>query len=74
VGDQPLTDPQRTYVIVLFHEYGITHRARRLEAMTRLARRPITSTNDLTRDEASRVINRLRRALGHDAPLESEPR
>lgn len=65
-----LSDKQLKYILVLFGEYGITERANRLQATSRIVGRPVATTNDLTKMEASKVIDRLNRDLGHAAPAE----
>lgn len=51
-----ITDKQRGYILALMGEYGITERPNRLAAMSKIVGRPVTSTNHLSRNEASRVI------------------
>lgn len=55
VGEQ-----QKRHIFALLGERGITDRAARLAGISRVIRREIASTNDLTADEADQVIDSLR--------------
>jgi hypothetical protein len=54
-----ITQPQSKKLHAGFNDLGITDREQRLAYCTNLIGREITSSNDLTKDEASRVIDAL---------------
>lgn len=54
-----ITKPQLTKLAILLKEKGFTERTRALAWIGKEARRRVESTKDLTRDEASRVIEAL---------------
>jgi hypothetical protein len=63
-----ITQPQSKKLHAGFNDLGITDREQRLAYCTNLIGREVTSSNDLTKDEASRVID----ALETDAAPEPE--
>ncbi|MFG3709507.1 ERF family protein [Micromonospora sp. NPDC047730] len=69
-GEQPakLSDSQRGMLMGQFTKLGIEDRTARLRTMTTLLGRQVESANDLTRAEASDLINVLAAALESDDP------
>lgn len=61
-GPQPYTPAQRARLMALFGEVGIDDRAERLDIVSRLIGRTITSANELTKEEAGRVLEKLEEA------------
>jgi hypothetical protein len=57
-GPAPITDAQRRALQASFRELGV-ERAERLRTVTGMVGRPVKSANDLTADEAARVLNLL---------------
>ena len=64
-----ITQPQSKALHAAFNEAGITDRALRLEYTARIVGRPVESSNDLTKAEASKVIEALKQDVqgGPDA-------
>jgi hypothetical protein len=56
--------PQTDMAMASFNEIGVTERDDRLKATAALAGRVVASWSELTRDEASRVIDGLERVKG----------
>jgi hypothetical protein len=54
-----LSIKQRNYILVLCSELGITQRAFRLGMISDVVKREVVTMNDLTGDEAGRVIDYL---------------
>lgn len=54
-----ITEPQKRRIFALLGDRGITDRDKRLAGISKVIGRQIDSTNDLTRDEAARVIDVL---------------
>jgi hypothetical protein len=67
-GPAGITAPQRAKLMAGFGQVGITDRAERLDIATRIVGRSIGSANELTLDEARRVIDALEKAIGSDNP------
>lgn len=66
-GDEPpaaekITGPQRGMMLALFDKAGIVDREERLDISRRITRADLSSANDLTRAEASRLIDWLTKA------------
>lgn len=57
----PASRAQVTKVVATLHELDVRHRAERIYVMGVLGGREVTSTNDLTKAEASRIIDTLSR-------------
>lgn len=57
-----MSDPQRRKLMVLFGETGITDRQERLDYVAAIIGHPIASSNELTTDEAARVIDALEKS------------
>jgi hypothetical protein len=68
-GPAGITAPQRAKLMAGFGQVGITDRAERLDIAAKLAGRDITSANDLTLVEASKVIDALERAIESGNPM-----
>jgi hypothetical protein len=68
-GPAGITAPQRAKLMAGFGQVGITDRAERLDIAAKLAGRDITSANDLTLDEAKRVIDALEKAIESGNPM-----
>lgn len=64
-----LTVPQRNKILVMFDKVGIADRAERLDLSSLLVRRALKSANELTKDEARTLIDRLESAAAQDDPL-----
>ena len=56
----PLAKEQRTRIMTLLKDKGITDRAARLEYLTNFLGKDVKSTNDLTNGEATRLIQSLK--------------
>lgn len=54
-----VTEPQKRHIFALLNERGITDRDKRLAGISKVVGRQIGSTNELTVDEAARVIESL---------------
>ena len=67
---EPITDAQMKKLHATFNELGITERDQRMAYTIDVIGRDIESSKDLTRDEASRVIDRLQRDLEQPFPEE----
>lgn len=69
-GEQPakLSDSQRGMLMGQFSNLGIEDRTARLNTMSTLVGRRLESANDLSRSEASDMINLLADALNSDDP------
>lgn len=63
-----ITDAQSKKLHATFNELGITDRDQRMAYTIDVIGRDIESSNDLTKDEASRVIDRLQRDLEQPFP------
>lgn len=57
--DEPITESQRKAILTAFSRMGIQDRERRLKICSEIIGKSIQSTNDLTKKEASRIIERL---------------
>lgn len=55
----PLSGPQKRKLFALFRELGISDRGERLDYAAYVIGRPIDSSNDLTLDEAAKLIDHL---------------
>jgi hypothetical protein len=64
-GPKAVTGPQRGLFLALFDEYGINERDERLDITRRIIGRDITSANDLTAAEGSKLIESLQKAKEH---------
>lgn len=58
-GTQMITDPQTKKLATMFGKVGLDSRDDRIKFCTIVAGRLVTSSKELTKDEASKVINRL---------------
>lgn len=58
-GPQMITDPQTKKLATMFGKVGLTSRDDRIKFCTIVAGHPVGSSKELTKDEASKVINRL---------------
>lgn len=67
-----ISDKQRGYILALMGEYGITERPNRLAAMSKIVGRPVASTNHLSRNEASRVIEVMKAKVEPSTPDPAE--
>ena len=56
---EPITDPQMRKMLATFKTIGIDERSDRLSVATQLTGRPINTAKDLTKEEASHIIDRL---------------
>lgn len=70
----PLTDAQSRKLHTMFTAIGWTGRPDRLDAVTAILGRPITSSNDLSKAEASTVIDTLERISYDVSPDEASKR
>lgn len=75
-GDGP-TAPQTRKVMALFHEVGVEDRDERLQLTSAFVGRDVESWNDLTKDEAASVIDKLEsqaqaRQVDNEPPLPDE--
>lgn len=66
-GDQR-SDKQNSMMHVLFNELNISERDKRLAYSSTLIGRPLESSNELTKDEASDLIDELQRVAQSDDP------
>jgi hypothetical protein len=57
-------------MMAVFGQLGIKDRAERLALSSAIVNRPLGTANDLTKDEASALIDVLEQATSHDEPLE----
>lgn len=68
-GDrEPITKPQSAKLHAMFNEAGIKDRDTRLRISAQLVKRPLASSSDLTKDEASELIDTLDQ-LAKEGPL-----
>jgi hypothetical protein len=68
-GPQPWTPAQRARIMAGFGEVGVADRGERLDICSRLVGRELASANDLTKEEAGKVIDTLEQAAGQDNPM-----
>jgi hypothetical protein len=68
-GPAGITAPQRAKLMAGFGQVGITDRAERLDIAAKLAGRDIGSANDLTLEEAGKVIDALEKAIESGNPM-----
>jgi hypothetical protein len=68
-GPRPYTPAQRAKLMAGFSQIGIDDRGERLDVCSQLVGRQLDSANDLTTEEAKRVINALETAAKQDSPL-----
>lgn len=69
--DEPITKPQLAKVALQFNKIdGWSHRDDRLRAASAIVGRPLQSSNDLSKAEASGLIDTLEKVLKHDDPTE----
>lgn len=66
-GPQPYTPAQRAKLMAAFGQLGI-EKTERLEICSRIVGRELGSANDLTKQEAKTVIDKLEEATGQDNP------
>lgn len=66
---EPYTPAQRAKLMATFAQLGIEDRAERLDICSRVVGRELGSANELTQDEAGRLIDQLERATKEDNPL-----
>lgn len=72
-SEAPATGPseaQNRLMHRMFGDLGITDRAERLEFTSAIVGRVLTSSTELTRGDASRLIDHMARELGEVAPDE----
>jgi hypothetical protein len=67
-----ITQPQQRKLHALLNERGLGDRERGLAAISFHLDRDLASTKDLTKDEASRVIEALERTAGQAEPVETD--
>ena len=58
-GPAPITKPQMKMLHASFNEAGVTERDARLAYCSKIVGRELETSNDLTKDEASRCIDAL---------------
>jgi hypothetical protein len=63
-----ITAPQRAKVMAVFGQLGIQDRAERLRLSSAVVNRALESANDLTKEEAMRLINVLEDATAQPDP------
>jgi hypothetical protein len=68
-GPRPYTPAQRAKLMAGFGELGVADRTERLDICSRIAGRKLGSANDLSIDEARRVIDVLESAAKADNPM-----
>jgi len=67
-----VTPAQQRNMHRMFNDLGITDRTERLEFTSAIVGRVLTTSSDLTREDASRLIERMARDLGELPPAEDE--
>ena len=60
---EAITDPQKRKLMACFNDLGVTERDVRLTMTSAEVGRPVASANELTKDEAAKVIDMLERAI-----------
>jgi hypothetical protein len=68
-GPEPYTPAQRAKLMAVFGELGVTDRAERLDICSRIVGRELASANQLMKDEAGTLIDRLEAATKEDNPM-----
>lgn len=68
-GPAPWTPAQRAKTMAVFGQLGIEDRAERLDICSRIVGRELGSANELTKDDARVLIERLEEATRQDNPL-----
>lgn len=66
-----ITDPQLRKIMALFNEGGVTDRETRLQITIETIGREISSSSELTKDEAAKLIDRLERDIA-EAPQDGD--
>lgn len=69
--EPPATDAQKRQIFALMRDIDLTDRTGRLHYTSRIANRPITSSNELTLTEAALVIDDLQQI--HQLPADQRP-
>lgn len=70
---EPMTDKQRSMLMPLFIQAGIRTQTNRHDYAQNIIGRPIQSSNELTKDEASKVIDALLQDVQELPPQDEEP-
>jgi hypothetical protein len=68
-AEEPITAPQRAKILATFNNMGVTDRDRRLHISAAIVNRPLSSANDLTKQEAMVLIDALEVAAGQPDPV-----
>jgi hypothetical protein len=68
-GPQPYTPGQRAKLMALLGQLGVEDRTERLDIFSRIVGRELASANELLRDEAGTLIDRLEAATKEDNPM-----
>ncbi len=72
-ASEPITRPQLSKLHALFGELGVVQREQRLVLVAEIVGRHAGSLNDLTKAEASRLIDTLEQRAQQTAPVEDPP-
>jgi hypothetical protein len=72
-GPDPITPPQRGAIMAAFNGLGVRDRDDRLTMISGVVGRDVTSTNELTKDEASRLLDELLLVSGRNAIMDPPP-
>jgi hypothetical protein len=67
---EPITAPQRARLMAVFGQLGISDRDERLQMSSKIVNRHVNSANELTKDEASALIDTLEQAAAQAEPFE----
>lgn len=67
---EPITKPQLAKSTLLFNKIGYADREERLRAASAIVGRPLMSSNELTKAEASALIDTLDKVVNSDNPAE----
>lgn len=68
-GPQPITAPQRAKLMAVFGELGIADRGERLDISSKVISRNLGSANELTVQEAKKLIDTLEEAGKQESPV-----
>ena len=67
--DEPATDAQLKAIAAILNKCGVTDKTARLFDVAAIVGRPLETSHDLTKTEASQVIDTLRPIADHDNPV-----